>query len=137
MSDAIQKIFSKFIAFILAVITSLMGTTTDVPELRIKENVTTSTDIVSVEVINYTGEEVTTGNYFIVEKKDGEQWVKLDFKDDYAVTDMAYIIKNRSTAVFKFSFVNAFGKPLDAGEYRIGKSFGEKVSYATFTVTQA
>lgn len=130
MSDMIQKIFSKIIAFILAVIASLSGEYAKAPEIAIKNDVLTSTALVQVQVVNNTKESYATFNTCTLEKKVGEDWVKMDYSLGYEPSSTAYIISSRQTVTLTIDVVNAFGNTLDIGYYRLSKELMPSDKYS-------
>lgn len=121
MSNMLQNLFSKIIAFILAVISSLTGTLTEKPELAIKNDVNNTTPIIQVEIQNYTADDYVTFNICTLEKKVGETWVKMDYKEAYNPSTTAYIVSSRQTVLLTVDVINTFGTTLDVGDYRLSE----------------
>lgn len=113
------------------------GGNTDNVKLEIKNEITTKTETIQIEVFNGSGKTITTGFTFDLEKKENGEWIKMEFSEDYKIKETAVIIRNLMSGSFRFNVVEAFGKTLDAGEYRITKSdLIEKYPncFAVFTV---
>lgn len=122
MSNTIQKLFSKIIAFILAVITSLAGgDAAKSPEISVKNDVDIATTIIQIEVKNNTSDSYVTLGDFTLEKKEGENWVKMDFLSSFEPSSIAYIVNKRQTVILSIDILNAFGSTLNAGQYRVSK----------------
>lgn len=123
MSAEIKKLFAKLLAIILGIVAVFSGGNAENIDLSVKNDVTVKTEIIELEVSNCSGRELTTGNYFTLEKNENGEWVKVAFSKDYMVEEDAVVIRNLQTVSFSVNVVRAFGKTLDAGEYRLGKTF--------------
>ncbi len=135
MSITLQKIFSRLLIVVLGIVAVFTVGNKDNIKLELKNEVTTKTEIIEITVLNYTGKTLTTGEEISVEKNENGEWVKMDFAEDYVINELAIVIRNLKSANFKINVVDAFGKTLDEGEYRLTKSFGEGISAcAVFTV---
>lgn len=121
MSEIFQKLFSKIMAFILAVIASLSGTLTEAPEMKVVNNVNSTTSLVQVEITNYTSDDYTVLSDFTLEKKVENEWVKVEFNPYYKFSNVAYIISSRQKVTLTIDVINAFDDTLSEGEYRISK----------------
>lgn len=121
MSDMIQNIFSKIIAFILAVIASLSGNLADAPEIKMVKDVNTTSSTIVIQVVNDTGDAYVTLNNFTLEKKIGEDWVKLESKESYEPSKTVYYIDSRQDVEFTIYITNVFDKTLDVGKYRLNE----------------
>lgn len=124
MADIFQNLFNRIMAFILAVIAALSGGVSEAPEMKVTNDVTTQTAIVQYEITNYTGNSYITFGSVTVERKVGDEWVKLEFSPYYKTNEVAFTISNRQTVPFKVDVINAFGdketgEALPEGEYRI------------------
>ncbi|MBE6626378.1 MAG: hypothetical protein E7628_04265 [Ruminococcaceae bacterium] len=67
--------------------------------------------------------ELTTGSPYVIEKLDGEDWVKVPYApQEYDVVwdMMAYLIQMENTTTWEVNLEWLYGE-LPAGEYRIGK----------------
>ena len=67
--------------------------------------------------------ELTTGSPYVIEKLEGEDWVKVPYApQEYDVVwdMMAYLIQAENTTTWDVNFEWLYGE-LPAGEYRIGK----------------
>lgn len=134
MSSVIQKLFARLLIIVLGVVSIFTGGNADNISLELKEPVTPQTQVIQVEVINYTGKKVTTDEAFIIEKNEDGVWAELAFAEDYSVKEIAIEISNLQAITFKIDLIKAFGKTLDEGEYRLTKTVGSNVS-VTFTVS--
>lgn len=122
MSEIFQKLFSKIMAFILAVIASLSGALTTAPEMKVINNVNSTTSLVQVEIKNYTSDDYAALSDFTLEKKEENDWVKVEFNPYYKFSNVAYIIKSRQSVTLTIDVINAFNGTLPEGEYRISKN---------------
>ncbi len=88
--------------------------------------------------------ELQTGDFFVVEQKDGEEWQKYPTNPliDYAWHQVAYMIKKNDTTEFEVEWKWLYDE-LPAGEYRLGKEimdfrgpgdFDKEMYYAEFEV---
>lgn len=68
MLSVIQKLFARLLIIVLGVVSIFTGGNADNISLELKEPVTPQTQVIRVEVINYTGKKVTTDEAFIIEK---------------------------------------------------------------------
>lgn len=134
MLSVIQKLFARLLIIVLGVVSIFTGGNADNISLELKEPVTPQTQVIRVEVINYTGKKVTTDEAFIIEKNEDGVWTELAFAEDYSVKEIAIEISNLQAITFKIDLIKAFGKTLDEGEYRLTKTVGSNVS-VTFTVS--
>lgn len=134
MSSVIQKIFARLLIIVLGVVSIFTGGNPDNINLELKEPVTPETQVIQVEVINYTGKKVITGEAFVIEKNEDGVWFELAFAEDYSAQEIAIEIRNLQAITFKIDLIKAFGKTLDEGEYRLTKTVGSNVS-VTFTVS--
>ncbi len=121
MSEIFQNLFSKIIAFILAVIASLSGTLTEAPEMKVVNNVNSTTSLIQVEITNYTSDDYTVLSDFTMEKKVENEWVEVEFSPFYKFSNVAYIISSRQKVTLSIDVINAFADTLSEGEYRISK----------------
>ncbi len=139
MSFNVKKLFTRILAIILGMIAVFTGGNVDNIQLEIKNEVTTKTEVIQVEVLNGTGKKITADYGFSFEKNEDGKWVKIDFSDDYKIKETAVIIRNLQTVIFTINVVEAFGKTLDEGEYRITKDGFESYSNNSivFTVKSA
>ena len=62
--------------------------------------------------------EYMTGEYFSIEKKNGDQWEKLDAKDDVGFEDIGIQIPSDEPVSHEYDWSNLYGE-LTAGDYRI------------------
>ncbi len=62
--------------------------------------------------------EYMTGEYFFIEKKNGDQWEKLDAKDDVGFKDIGIQIPSDEPVSHEYDWSNLYGE-LEAGNYRI------------------
>ena len=62
--------------------------------------------------------EYMTGEYFFIEKKNGDQWEKLDAKDDVGFKDIGIQIPSDEPVSHEYDWSNLYGE-LIAGDYRI------------------
>lgn len=62
--------------------------------------------------------EYMTGEYFSIEKKTGDQWEKLDAKDDVGFEDIGIQIPSDEPVSHEYDWSNLYGE-LTAGDYRI------------------
>lgn len=62
--------------------------------------------------------EYMTGEYFSIEKKNGDQWEKLDAKDDVGFKDIGIQIPSDEPVSHEYDWSNLYGE-LEAGDYRI------------------
>lgn len=134
MLSVIQKLFARLLIIVLGVVSIFTGGNADNISLELKEPVTPQTQVIRVEVINYTGKKVITDEAFIIEKNEDGAWTELAFAEDYSVKEIAIEISNLQAITFKIDLIKAFGKTLDEGEYRLTKTVGSNVS-VTFTVS--
>lgn len=59
-----------------------------------------------------------TGEYFSIEKKNGNQWEALDAKDDVAFEDIGILIPQEDGVSHEFDWTDLYGE-LEPGDYRI------------------
>lgn len=59
-----------------------------------------------------------TGEYFSIEKKNGDQWEKLDAKNDVGFKDIGIQIPSDEPVSHEYDWSNLYGE-LAAGDYRI------------------
>lgn len=62
--------------------------------------------------------EYMTGEYFSIEKKNGDQWEKLDAKNDVGFKDIGIQIPSDEPVSHEYDWSNLYGE-LEAGDYRI------------------
>lgn len=75
----------------------------------------------TVEFMRYDPQlegEYMTGEYFSIEKKTGDQWEKLDAKDDVGFEDIGIQIPSDEPVSHEYDWSNLYGE-LTAGDYRI------------------
>lgn len=75
----------------------------------------------TVEFMRYDSQlegEYMTGEYFSIEKKNGNQWEKLDAKDDVGFKDIGIQIPSDEPVSHEYDWSNLYGE-LEAGDYRI------------------
>lgn len=138
MPIAVQKIFAQVLAIIMGILAMFTGGNMENIKLELANEVTTETEVVEVQVMNYTGKQITTDKQFSLEKKENGEWVKVEFADDYCVEEIAVIINNLQTVTFKINVLDTFGEALAEGEYRLSKDFGaETPCYLEFSVKAA
>ena len=138
MSVTIQRLFARLLVIIMGIVAVFTGGNMNNIQLELKNEVTTETEIVEVQIFNYTGKTITTDKYISLEKNENGEWVKVDFAEDYAFEEIGIIMRNLQTVNLTINLVKAFGKTLDAGEYRLTKEVATGVnSSVTFTVNAA
>ena len=62
--------------------------------------------------------EYMTGEYFSIEKKNGNQWEELDAKDDVAFKDIGIVIPQEDGVSHEYDWTDLYGE-LKPGDYRI------------------
>lgn len=62
--------------------------------------------------------EYMTGEYFSIEKKNGNQWEELDAKDDVAFKDIGIVIPQEDGVSHEYDWTDPYGE-LKPGDYRI------------------
>ena len=62
--------------------------------------------------------EYMTGEYFSIEKKNGNQWEELDAKDDVAFKDIGIVIPQEDGVSHEYDWTDLYGE-LEPGDYRI------------------
>ena len=75
----------------------------------------------TVEFMRYDPQlegEYMTGEYFSVEKKNGNQWEALDAKDDVAFKDIGIVIPKDERVSHEYDWTDLYGE-LEPGDYRI------------------
>lgn len=75
----------------------------------------------TVEFMRYDPQlegEYMTGEYFSIEKKNGNQWEELDAKDDVGFEDIGIQIPSDEPVSHEYDWSNLYGE-LTAGDYRI------------------
>ncbi len=75
----------------------------------------------TVEFMRYDPQlegEYMTGEYFSVEKKNGNQWEALDAKDDVAFKDIGIVIPKEEGVSHEYDWTDLYGE-LEPGDYRI------------------
>ena len=75
----------------------------------------------TVEFMRYDPQlegEYMTGEYFSVEKKNGNQWEALDAKDDVAFKDIGILIPKEEGVSHEYDWTDLYGE-LEPGDYRI------------------
>lgn len=135
MSETMKKFFARILIIVMGIAAVFTGGNPENIKLELKDEVNTKTEVIEYTVLNYTGREMATGLDFVIEKNVDGQWVKLPLRDGYVVNEIGVIIRNLQKVSFDIHVVDAFGKTLDEGEYRLSKSdIGGSVE---FTVTAA
>lgn len=77
---------------------------------------------ITFEITNGSAQEISSGTYFTLEKKEDGQWNKVRFKDDTAFADIAQLIPPGQSVEEKIA-LDIFAQPLSTGEYRVSKEF--------------
>lgn len=75
----------------------------------------------TVEFMRYAPQldgEYMTGEYFSIEKKNGNQWEELDAKDDVAFEDIGIVIPQEDGVSHEYDWSYLYGE-LEPGDYRI------------------
>lgn len=75
----------------------------------------------TVEFMRYDPQlegEYMTGEYFSIEKKNGNQWEELDAKDDVAFKDIGIVIPQEDGVSHEYDWTDLYGE-LEPGDYRI------------------
>lgn len=75
----------------------------------------------TVEFMRYDPQlegEYMTGEYFSIEKKNGNQWEALDAKDDVAFNDIGILIPKEEGVSHEYDWTDLYGE-LEPGDYRI------------------
>lgn len=75
----------------------------------------------TVEFMRYAPQldgEYMTGEYFSIEKKNGNQWEELDAKDDVAFEDIGIVIPQEDGVSHEYDWTDLYGE-LEPGDYRI------------------
>lgn len=75
----------------------------------------------TVEFMRYDPQlegEYMTGEYFSIEKKNGNQWEELDAKDDVAFKDIGIVIPQEDGVSHEYDWTDLYGE-LKPGDYRI------------------
>ncbi len=138
-SDIKLPTLKQIIAGLLAVLTMIssmiFGGKFGKVEIEIKDEITTETQTIEFNVLNYSLKEIVTDESFTLEKNNNGKWEKVNFSDDYVIHDLAVVIKGIHSSTFKIDLIKAFGKTLDKGEYRITKEIGGKEYSVSFGVT--
>lgn len=138
MPIAVQKIFAQVLAIIMGILAMFTGGNMENIKFELANEVTNEIEVIEVQVMNYTGKQITTDKQFSLEKKENGEWVKVEFADDYSVEEIAVIINNLQTVTFKINVLDTFGEALSEGEYRLSKDFGAEIPcYLEFTVKAA
>ncbi len=134
-----KKLLTRIIAIILGIIAVFTGGNVNNVHLEIKDEITTETEVIEVDIFNGSGRRIATGEEFDIEKKVDGKWERLHFVDNYSYPEIAYIIVNLHTMSFYFDVIKAFGKHLDEGQYRFVKPDLEKYpnNSVEFTVKAA
>lgn len=74
--------------------------------------------VLTVKWINHTAYDVVYSEYYSIERKDGDNWVKCDTKDDVDFIDIAYILAPQKEYQKKYRISEAFDTSKE-GNYRI------------------
>ncbi len=121
MSIVKSAVLSRIIAIILGIIAMFNGAEMSNITFELKGAVTTQSESIVVEVFNYTGQDIEMDEYFTLEVKQNDEWVKV--AQSGSVNDITRVIKNIRSAEITINIVKAFGKTLDVGEYRLTKNY--------------
>lgn len=87
------------------------------------EEDTISSKGLTITLTNKTEEEVTYGNYFLLEKMQDDKWYEFPpilKEDEYGFTAIAHVIEAQSQAEMQVDWKELYGK-LGPGDYRIVK----------------
>ena len=138
MSVTIQRLFARLLVIIMGIVAVFTGGNMNNIQLELKNEVTTETEMIEVSIFNYTGKTITTDKCISLEKNENGEWVKVDFAEDYAFEEIGIIMRNLQTVTLTINLLQAFGKTLDEGEYRLTKEVATGAnSSVTFTVNAA
>lgn len=78
-----------------------------------------ASDTIKVSIINNTNQETTTGEYYTIEKYDGEAWQQVPL--ELAFIDIAYILRAGESREFNI-FLHPEMHKYEAGKYRVAKN---------------
>lgn len=139
MSETMKKFFARILIIVMGITAMFTGGNAKNVKVEIKDEVTTKTEVIEYTVLNYTGRKIGGGLDFVIEKNVDGQWIKLPFREGYVINEIGVDIANLQTFKFSINIVNAFGKTLDEGEYRLFKDLGpgDVSGSVEFTVTAA
>lgn len=125
-SDAVASLnLMEYLEFVCNPEQSLMGKSiTEVP-VNTLENVTMAMETYNscegdIEIANESGSEITTGEWYSLQRYDDGEWHRLDELIDGIWKEVEYHIPNGETAVFPTNWKTWYGE-LPPGEYRIVK----------------
>ena len=114
--------------------------------LSVKDEVTTESTVICFEYKNSTNRAVhVTELDYIIEKKEGSEWVKINRSPDYVALDSPSRIYPTQKETVEINLMNVFGHLLDEGEYRLVLTYyvwsnhtegTEMTASANFTVVQ-
>lgn len=86
---------------------------------------------ITVSINNSADKPVMFGEYFILEVKDGQEWLSLPFDDNIMFTTIGYTLEKGNSTQWSTDFEILYGK-LIAGQYRIIKDISIELQKDAF-----
>lgn len=132
MLEILKSNLSRIFMVLLAIIASFTGGDMTKAQFEIKNEVTTQSEKIVYEMKNYTGKQLGADENFTLEIYENGEWTELE--QTGMVNDIAVTIDNLESSTGSIDIIHAFGKPLDAGHYRLTKDYGNHLYSAEFNV---
>ncbi len=114
-----KSILSGIIAFILGITSVFSGGQFFKVSIAVVNEVTEQSETINLEITNKTLLTASWDDYFSLEKKNGEEWEKVEIIGNFL--DYAAILSPFHTQKQTIEIKKMFGDYLSKGEYRISK----------------
>lgn len=134
--STLKSYFTRIIALLLGFIAMISGGKTGKIEIEIMQPVTVSSEKIVIEVRNYSGKSADFEEDIYLEKKDGDEWVAVEFAENSGFNDIAIELKNFGTYRQSIDVIRMFGHNLETGEYKLIKTINQNEYTVVFVVTE-
>lgn len=112
-------IFNRLLAYVMLIVLFIFPAEKDNFRLKIKEEVTTQTQVIAFEYKNMTNRQVTHGlKCYSIDKKEGKDWVEVEKIPAYVI-ETAIIVNPTQKETVEIDLMKEYGHLLDKGEYRL------------------
>lgn len=113
------NILNRLIAYIMLVVLFIFPAQKENFQLKVKDEVTSQTQVITFEYKNMTNRQVTHGlRSYYIEKKEDNEWNRVA-ELPYEVNEIAVIVNPTQKETVEIDLMEDYGHLLDKGEYRL------------------
>ncbi|MCD7827483.1 MAG: hypothetical protein LUG85_02970 [Clostridiales bacterium] len=134
-SISLSTFLSRIVAVILGIVAVLSGN--GGVTVEITDEVTTESESIVYEIKNTSFSRASAGYSFTLEVESEDEWNAVSFAEGYGFRAVAVVISAFASFTVTVDLNDAFGGPLDAGNYRLTVSVSGTDYSTEFTVVQA